>query len=82
MQSLLKSNWSSLITPKQLPWWIEINTIYPCCTYFFGPFHNIKEAEHKQIGYIDDIVEEKAFGITVEIKQCNPTSLTIFDNSC
>jgi hypothetical protein len=69
----------SLINQKKNPWWVEIRTTIPCCTYFFGPFNSVKEAKQEQPGYIDDLVQEKAFGITVEIKQCQPTSLTVFE---
>ena len=67
-----------LIEQKRLPWWVEVKTISPCCVYYFGPFETIREARLNQGGYIDDLVEEKAFGITVELKQCLPDNLTIF----
>jgi Domain of unknown function (DUF1816) len=59
------------------PWWVEVRTDIPCCTYYFGPFNRAREAKLAQAGYIDDLVQEKAFGITVEIKQCQPELLTI-----
>lgn len=71
----------SLINRSQNPWWIEIKTSSPCCTYFFGPFDSFQEARHSQDGYIEDLVDEKAFGITVEIKQCQPNLLTMFEES-
>ena len=70
---------SFLIDRKKNPWWIEIHTSVPGCTYFFGPFNSFKEAKQEQNGYIEDLVQEKAFGITVDIKQCQPTSLTVFE---
>ncbi|VEP12872.1 conserved hypothetical protein [Hyella patelloides LEGE 07179] len=79
MKSPLKFKLHSLINRKKNPWWVEIRTAMPCCTYFFGPFNNIKEAKQKQSGYIDDLIEEKALGITVEIKQCQPNFLTVFE---
>ena len=69
----------SLINQKKIPWWVEIHTTIPRCTYFFGPFDSVKEAKQKQTGYVDDLVQEKAWGITVEIKQCQPTFLTVFE---
>jgi signal transduction histidine kinase len=63
----------------QLTWWVEIQTNVPRCTYYFGPFENAKEARLSQVGYLEDLLEEKARGITVEIKQCQPEKLTIFD---
>ncbi|MDJ0591703.1 MAG: DUF1816 domain-containing protein [Pleurocapsa sp. MO_226.B13] len=77
MKSLVKL--FSPINKQKIPWWVEISTTIPRCTYFFGPFDSVKEAKQGQTGYIDDLVQEKAFGITVEIKQCQPTSLTVFE---
>lgn len=62
----------------QLPWRIEIRTKMPACIYYFGPFENKKEAMLSQHGYIEDLVEEKAQGITVELKKCQPQMLTIY----
>ena len=62
---------------SQLPWWIEIKTNIPLCTYYFGPFDSLQEAEISQYGYIQDLVEEKARGITVEFKRGHPQILTI-----
>jgi hypothetical protein len=62
----------------QLPWWIEIRTKLPACIYYFGPFESKKEARLSQHGYIEDLVEEKAQGITVELKKCQPHMLTIY----
>lgn len=50
----------------------------PNCIYYFGPFKNAKEAKKHRSGYIEDLAEEKPFGMTVEIKQCQPSHLTIF----
>jgi hypothetical protein len=49
-------------------WWIKIYTSEPPCTYYFGPFDSKKEAKIHQSGYIEDLVREKAQGITVETK--------------
>ncbi len=61
----------------QSPWWIEIRTKMPTCTYYFGPFDSLQEASFSRHGYIKDLVEEKAQGITVELKRCQPQMLTI-----
>jgi hypothetical protein len=61
------------------PWWVEVRTDIPRCTYYFGSFNKAKEAKIAQPGYIDDLIQEKAVRITVEIKQCQPESLTIFE---
>lgn len=59
-------------------WWVEIVTALPECTYYFGPFANIQEADFAQVGYFDDLKQEGAKGITLQIKQCKPTRLTSF----
>ena len=71
----------SFINQNQNFWWIKITTTIPRCIYFFGPFDSSNEAKQQRFGYIDDLVQEKAFGITVEIKKCNPTFLTIVQDS-
>lgn len=65
---------------QNYPWWIEISTTIPCCTYYFGPFDDLKEAEINQPGYVEDLIEEKAQGIKVETKRCQPQLLTIEKN--
>ena len=62
---------------SQLPWWIEIQTEIPHCTYYFGTFDSLQEAGFFQHGYVEDLVTEKAQGITVELKKCQPQTLTI-----
>lgn len=64
---------------KNQKWWVEIYTAKPECIYYFGPFDSAKEAKLNQIGYIEDLVQEEAEGITVNIVQCLPNNLTIFD---
>jgi hypothetical protein len=62
--------------PK-LGWWVEIKTTTPRCTYYFGPFDSAKEAHLYHYGYVEDLIGEKAHGISVEIKHLQPQSLTI-----
>jgi signal transduction histidine kinase len=64
---------------QELTWWVEIQTNLPRCIYYFGPFESSKEARSSQVGYLEDLLEERARGITVEIKQCQPENLTIFE---
>lgn len=61
--------------------WVEITTDSPRCTYFFGPFSSMPEAEEAKFGYIEDLESEGANGISVTIKRCNPEELTIYDES-
>jgi hypothetical protein len=60
-----------------LPWWVEIKTSVPLCTYYFGPFDNHKEARDSRTGYVEDLYQEEARGIIALVKQCQPDGLTI-----
>jgi len=62
-----------------LAWWVEIKTESPRCTYYFGPFQSSEEAEGEKSGYVEDLQAEGAQNISVIVKRCKPTSLTIFD---
>lgn len=61
-------------------WWVEITTVEPCCVYYFGPFQTSTEAKADHFAYLEDLQKERAQGISVEIKRCQPTELTIFDD--
>lgn len=65
---------------SKMPWWVKITTEVPKCTYFFGPFDSFAEANQLQSGYIEDLKEEKAQGVMVEIQQAEPKQLTIIEN--
>ena len=62
-----------------LAFWVEVVTDTPRCTYYFGPFLSEKEATDAKDGYIEDLESEGAQGITVKVKRCKPSNLTIFD---
>lgn len=62
-----------------LAFWVEIITDDPQCIYYFGPFSSKQEAELAQSGYIEDLENEGAQGISVTAKRCKPANLTIFD---
>lgn len=62
-----------------MAWWVEIITRKPDCTYYFGPFASHREAQLSQLGYIEDLERERPKLIAIEIKQCQPEELTIFD---
>lgn len=59
--------------------WVEIVTDNPRCTYYFGPFLSVQEAQTAKSGYIEDLENEGASSICVNLKRCKPTNLTIFD---
>ena len=61
------------------PFWINITTKQPNCIYYFGPFDSYAKAKQMHHGYIKDLVEEKAIGISVKIERCLPAKLTISD---
>jgi len=62
-------------------WWVKISTDTPACVYYFGPFVSEQEAAAEQAGYVEDLKQEGAQGIKVEIQQCKPSSLTVFDEA-
>ena len=62
-----------------MAWWVEIITKKPDCTYYFGPFASHREAQLSQLGYIEDLERERPKLIAIEIKQCQPRDLTIFE---
>ncbi len=61
-------------------WWIEVITQDPRCTYYFGPFLSSKDAITATNGYVEDLEQEGAIGINVQVKRCKPQSLTIAED--
>ena len=61
-------------------WWIEVVTQNPRCTYYFGPFLSTKEAHTAMNGYVEDLEQEGATGISVAVKRCKPENLTITED--
>jgi hypothetical protein len=70
-------SWLPFFKKKNLPWWVVIQTTKPRCRYYFGPFDSAQEAKSNQTGYVEDLTEEGAEGISVQIQQCQPEELTI-----
>lgn len=62
-------------------YWVEVSTQTPRCTYYFGPFERKAEAEESVEGYLEDLRGEGAQGISVVVKRCKPTVLTVFDET-
>ena len=71
---------TSLLDQVGLAWWVEISTDLPRCTYYFGPFLDIKLAEAAKTGYIEDLEQEGAQGIKVQVKRCKPAQLTVAED--
>ena len=61
----------------QLSWWLEIQTIKPQCTYYFGPFNSKREAEQARLDYTYELYMEQATGFSFNISQTQPKQLTI-----
>lgn len=74
---------ANLIKQYKLFWWLEIKTAKPSCIYWFGPFASPQEAHLYHFGYVEDLVEEQAEGITVklELQQYQPKELTVCRDS-
>ena len=68
-----------LLNTFGLAWWVKISTDRPNCTYYFGPFLTVQEASNARSGYIEDLEEEGAQGLNVEVLRCKPSSLTIYE---
>lgn len=71
-------NTVEMIAQLRMHWWVEVLTVEPCCTYYFGPFRNVCEAILAKPGYLENLVQEGAEEISVQIKWCRPKDLTIF----
>jgi hypothetical protein len=66
---------------QKLPYWLRITTKVPKCTYYFGPFDSPLEAKTLQAGYIEDLMEEEAQGIHLELEQASqPENLTVCED--
>lgn len=70
---------TSYLEKTGMAWWVEIVTKKPDCKYYFGPFASHREAQLSQLGYIEDLERERPKLIAIEIKQCQPKELTIFE---
>lgn len=70
-----------ILSKLGLAYWLEVITHDPWCVYYFGPFSTIQDAELSQHGYLQDILEESAQPISITIKQFQPHTLTIFEDS-
>lgn len=57
-------------------WWIKVTTDSPLCTYYFGPFDSVQEAANCQTGYLEDLQDEGALGISAKILRIQPQTLT------
>ena len=63
-----------------MAWWLEIITEEPKCIYYFGSFATANKAQLSSGGYIEDLEQEGAQVIAVDIKRGQPRDLTIFED--
>ncbi|MEG4117843.1 DUF1816 domain-containing protein [Microcoleus sp. B5-D4] len=70
----------SLLNFFGLAWWVEVKTSAPRCIYYFGPFLTNGEAEAAKAGYVEDIENEGAEGVSVSIYRCKPITLTVAED--
>lgn len=70
----------SYLEKMGIAWWIEIITNQPQCIYYFGPFSNSYDAQSSSDDYLEDLEEENAQIINVDIKRGQPKQLTIFED--
>jgi len=73
--NILKRLSDAILNSKQ-PWWVEVQTQVPECTYYFGPFDSRKEAEFMRVGYVEDLVQEGAQNVNFAFKKTQPDRLT------
>ncbi|AFZ36246.1 protein of unknown function DUF1816 [Stanieria cyanosphaera PCC 7437] len=76
---MLKEILTKVLDSVGKAYWVEITTDTPACIYYFGPFLTAREAQIAQGGYVEDLKGEGAQGISLTIKRCQPSELTIFD---
>ncbi|MEG4487613.1 MULTISPECIES: DUF1816 domain-containing protein [unclassified Microcoleus] len=70
----------SLLNFFGLAWWVEVKTSAPRCIYYFGPFLTQGEAATAKAGYVEDIENEGAEGVSVSIHRCKPITLTVAED--
>ena len=80
LSETLKESLIFVLEQLGLALWVEIVTEQPQCTYYFGPFARAKSVQKPVAGYLEDLKQESAQGITVTLKRMQPRELTIFED--
>ncbi len=62
---------------NEFGWWIIILVDKPMYVYYFGAFENYYEAKNSKREYVEDLKEEGAEIVGIQIKLCQPKKLTI-----
>ncbi|MUG98466.1 DUF1816 domain-containing protein [Scytonema sp. UIC 10036] len=70
----------TIAEPLELAWWVEIITVFPRCSYFFGPFTSAEEADRSKAGYIEDLEREGSQVMFAQVQWCQPQALTILEH--
>ena len=71
----------SLLNFFGLAFWVEIVTEDPICIYYFGPFLTASEAHDTKVGYLEDIKSEGTRILSVSVRRCKPSRLTVTEDS-
>jgi Domain of unknown function (DUF1816) len=66
-----------VVPEKSWGWWIEVHTLYPNYVYYFGPFLSKMDAQRSKLGYSQDLELEGSKIISINVKWCKPSQLTI-----
>ena len=53
----------------EVDWWLQIESVIPECTCYFGPFFLKREAEISQYKYVKNLIEVKHHGIRVKLER-------------
>ena len=61
----------------ELGWWIEIMTARPLYLYYFGAFATQEEALASQAGFIQDLMQENAQILSINMQFCQPRQVTL-----
>jgi len=75
-----------VFSAKNQKWWIKVDTKIPVCTYYFGPFESIAEAESNQVDYLQDLQQEEYLQQVIKLTESLNLFLQLlqilFDYSC
>ena len=74
-----EENFTSYLEKMGLACWIEVMTESPKCIYYFGPFASGGDAESSLEDYLEDLREENAEIVSVEIRRGIPRELTVLE---
>ena len=53
----------------EVDWWLQIESVIPECTCYFGPFSSKREAQISQYKCVKNLIEAKHHGIRVKLER-------------